>query len=205
MASGETNSLEGVWGSSGSDVFAVGDNGTILHYDGSTWSPMASGTTNNLFGVWGSSETNVFAVGSNGTILHYNGSTWSSMKSGTTNRLEGVWGSSGTDVFAVGEYGSILHYSEKDMDNDGIPDDVDECPESNFEATITIGGCDTGVQNQLFNNGCTMSDLIAECNANNNTRFGFLKCVNHLTQQWKAFGIGIKEKWAMLRCAFGAK
>ncbi len=27
------NSLRDVWGSSGSDVFAVGDGGTILHYD----------------------------------------------------------------------------------------------------------------------------------------------------------------------------
>ena len=40
MDSGTTDTLWGVWGSSGSDVFAVGDNGTILHYNGSTWSPM---------------------------------------------------------------------------------------------------------------------------------------------------------------------
>lgn len=91
------------------------------------------------------------------------------------------------------------------MDNDGISDEVDECFESNFETTIIINGCDTEVQNQLFNNGCTMSDLIAACDANKTTRFGFLKCVNYLSQQWKAFGIGIKEKWAMLRCAFGVK
>ena len=49
------NSLYGVWGSSGSDVFAVGDAGTILHYDGSAWTPMSSGTTDSLRGVWGSS------------------------------------------------------------------------------------------------------------------------------------------------------
>jgi hypothetical protein len=30
------NSLEDVWGSSGSDVFAVGVGGTILHYGGET-------------------------------------------------------------------------------------------------------------------------------------------------------------------------
>ena len=29
--------LHSVWGSSPSDVFAVGDNGTILHYDGTSW------------------------------------------------------------------------------------------------------------------------------------------------------------------------
>jgi hypothetical protein len=37
MDSGTTEDLYGVWGSSASDVFAVGWNGTILHYDGSTW------------------------------------------------------------------------------------------------------------------------------------------------------------------------
>jgi hypothetical protein len=36
MPSGTTNILLGVWGSSSSDVFAVGDKGTILHYDGTT-------------------------------------------------------------------------------------------------------------------------------------------------------------------------
>ncbi len=60
-----------MWGSSASDVFTVGDGGTILHSDGSSWSAMSSGTTNYLRGVWGSSGSNVFAVGDLGTILHY--------------------------------------------------------------------------------------------------------------------------------------
>jgi hypothetical protein len=34
MDSGTGNHLEGIWGSSGSDVFAVGYGGTILHYSG---------------------------------------------------------------------------------------------------------------------------------------------------------------------------
>ena len=75
-----------MWGSSGSNVFAVGDSGTILHYDGSSWSAMSSGTTNYLYGVWGSSGSDVFAVGDAGTILHYDGSSWSAMSSGTTSR-----------------------------------------------------------------------------------------------------------------------
>ena len=65
------NGLLGAWGSSLSDVFAVGYGGTVLHYNGSAWGPMASGTTNQLLGVWGSSPSDVFAVGNWGTILHY--------------------------------------------------------------------------------------------------------------------------------------
>ena len=42
------NRLRGVWGSSGSDVFAVGAYGTIVHYDGAGWSAMSSGTTEEL-------------------------------------------------------------------------------------------------------------------------------------------------------------
>jgi hypothetical protein len=102
--------LYGVWGSSGSDVFAVGSAGTILHYDGTAWSAMSSNTTERLRGVWGSSGSDVFAVGDRGTILHYDGAVWSEMDSGTDSSLGGVWGSSGNDVFAVGSTGAILHY-----------------------------------------------------------------------------------------------
>jgi hypothetical protein len=104
------NSVSSVWGSSPSDVFAVGTDGTILHYDGSTWSAMVSGTANDLYSIWGSSHSDIFAVGWNGTILHYDGSAWSTMSSGTTSNLADVWGSSPSDVFAVGWDGAILHY-----------------------------------------------------------------------------------------------
>ncbi len=65
-----------VWGSSATDVFAVGLGGRILHYDGNTWSAQASGRAVWLKGVWGSSATDVFAVGEDSTILHYDGSDW---------------------------------------------------------------------------------------------------------------------------------
>jgi hypothetical protein len=62
-----------VWGSSGRDVFAVGFDGTILHYDGAAWSVMSSSIDRDLRGVWGSTGCDVFAVGYAGTILHHGG------------------------------------------------------------------------------------------------------------------------------------
>jgi len=106
-----TNRLLGVWGSANNDIFAVGENGTILHFNGSTWSSMSSGTSNDLRGAWGSSGNNVFVVGFYGTIRHYNGSTWSSMSSGTSQSLFAIWGSSGSDIFAVGGNGTIRHFN----------------------------------------------------------------------------------------------
>jgi hypothetical protein len=64
------NRLMGVWGSGASDVWAVGDSGTILHWNGSAWSSATSGTANTLTGVWGSAS-NAWAVGRSGTILQH--------------------------------------------------------------------------------------------------------------------------------------
>jgi hypothetical protein len=96
------NALRGIWGAAARDLWAVGDLGTILHWDGSGWSSRPSGTTAALSAVWGSSATDAWAVGAAGTILHWNGTAWSSIPSGTTDLLSGVWGSSASDVWVVG-------------------------------------------------------------------------------------------------------
>jgi len=118
MRSGTTVDLIGVWGTSHSDVFVVGASGTILHFDGGTWSPMNAGTDGDLYlvGVWGADGADVFAVG-DGEILHYDGAAWTiSAKSPLYSGLSGVWGVSGTDVFAVG-IGKILHYDGSSWSN----------------------------------------------------------------------------------------
>jgi len=101
------------WGSSSSDVFAVGKDGLILHYDGQSWEKMTSGTSQTLTAVWGSSSSDVFSVGASGTILHYDGNaagTWITMNSGTTKDLGGVWGVSSSQVVAVGDSGTAVLY-----------------------------------------------------------------------------------------------
>ncbi|MCX5990868.1 MAG: PKD domain-containing protein [Chloroflexi bacterium] len=116
--------LNAVWGSSASDVYAVGNGGTILHYNGTSWSAQVSGTTNDLLGVWGYRYSlipmitveEVYAVGSNGTVLvsrSSNGFRWTA-QSGTDvgTDLRAVWGiltlvpwptkHYSVDVYAVG-------------------------------------------------------------------------------------------------------
>jgi len=111
IPTGISGYLDNIWGASGTDVFAVGEGGLILHFDGTSWVAMVSGNSEELLGVWGTSGTDVFAVGVGGTILHHDGTSWGLMASGTTNQLDWVWGVSGTDVYAVGPHGVVLHYT----------------------------------------------------------------------------------------------
>ena len=49
-----------------------------------------------------------------------------------------------------------------DKDGDGVRDPCDECAKSDLSPTVVIDGVDTGVANDLLDDGCTLSDLIAE-------------------------------------------
>ncbi|MFC1535143.1 thrombospondin type 3 repeat-containing protein [Thermodesulfobacteriota bacterium] len=91
---------------------------------------------------------------------------------------------------------------DNDIDGDGVCGDVDNCPESDITETIIINDCDSGVENQLFDHGCTMRDLIAKC-ANDAKNHGkFVSCVSHLTNDWKKEGlISGKEKSVIQNCA----
>ena len=61
--------LYDVWAVSSTDVFAVGESGTILHYDGTSWSPRERLPVPDLQGFWGTSAGDVNVVGSWGVIL----------------------------------------------------------------------------------------------------------------------------------------
>ena len=108
--------LSSVWGSSASDVWAVGALGTIRHITSADtrWQPVASPTTEDLRSVWGTSASDIWAVGDSGTILHWDGTAFTASTAqlplGLRPRLNGVWGSGPNDVWIVGD-GVVLHYT----------------------------------------------------------------------------------------------
>jgi hypothetical protein len=104
--------LYALWGTSDTDIYAAGNLGKLIHYNGTSWSAVTSGTLLPLHGLWGTASTDVYAVGGNtaqGTILHYGGGTWVTLVSDAASVLRAVWGSSSTDIYVVGESGLILH------------------------------------------------------------------------------------------------
>ena len=130
--------LPDVWGSSGTDVFVVGEEDTetdvfsvIQHYDGTGWTRQLRKAGLVLRAVWGSSSTDVLAVGGDpdsfaAKVFHYDGSQWTEVRGFAPGEfelfeLESVWGSSATDIFAVGfvfdgvfEESLIFHFDGTD-------------------------------------------------------------------------------------------
>jgi hypothetical protein len=131
--------LNGVWGSSATDVWAVGQYtyydaskggrvwaGTTLHWNGTTWSNANNLTQAQLTGVlldsvWGSSPNDVWAYGSafgncnggcsptGGSFLHWDGTAWT--LTATKASVLALWGSSASDVWGVGPGGDTAHWT----------------------------------------------------------------------------------------------
>ena len=89
-----------------------------------------------------------------------------------------------------------------DTDQDDVCGDDDNCPASDLSATVAINGCDTGVENQLLEDGCTISDRILECAAGATKHRRFVRCVKRLTRNLKKAGVITREdKRAIRKCA----
>jgi len=132
--------------------------------------------------------------------------------SGATIYSSGLYiagGTGGTDMVTVIDTcnGDIIATADvlviQDSDHDGIPDEEEEvCPESNCEATVIIDGCDTTVDNQPFDDGCTMSDLIAQCAATEKNHGRFVFCVTRHTLEWKKANLlSLWNMGSIIRCA----
>ncbi|MCB9592514.1 MAG: hypothetical protein H6719_07260 [Sandaracinaceae bacterium] len=82
-----------VWGSSATDVYAVGQIGVAIHWDGATWTEVRTGAGDDLVAVWGTGPNDVVAVGgrSNGVVARFDGTEWHSEFVTPLPGLNGVW------------------------------------------------------------------------------------------------------------------
>jgi len=90
-------------------LWAVGQKGTIAHYDGASWAFAESGTTSTLNAVFGIAPNDIWAVGDDGTALHFDGAAWSSVATGHDGTLRAVWGGASDDVWFGGDAG-LFHW-----------------------------------------------------------------------------------------------
>jgi hypothetical protein len=84
VSSPASGPLYGVWGTSATNVYAVGAGGRILHFDGASWTSMTSATGARLSRVTGTSANDVWAAGDT-VVLHFDGTTWKNVTSSVTD------------------------------------------------------------------------------------------------------------------------
>jgi hypothetical protein len=123
--------MEDIWGSSASDVYAVGSNdqnrAKMFHYNGQVWEPVKLASTEggyifgpiNLWSIRGFSKTDIWAVGErlyavdlpeSSLVLHYDGAAWREVEIVRGRRLTTIWGYSSDDIWTGGINGTLYHY-----------------------------------------------------------------------------------------------
>jgi hypothetical protein len=106
--------LTAIWAAGENDVWAVGGNGTLLHYDGS-WSVEPSLGNEAIVDIWGSGPDDVHAVIDEVTdgqpnMAHWDGSDWTLTFLLDDNPPSAISGDSATDIWMVGRHGQLRHY-----------------------------------------------------------------------------------------------
>ncbi len=101
--------LLSVWGTSATDVFAVGGphgntgfNALVMHFDGATWKRLDAANTDTYWWVHGTGSKDVWMSGENGRLSRWDGAAFKHYATGTTATLFSVWAASPTEAWAVG-------------------------------------------------------------------------------------------------------
>ena len=93
--------------------WACGNNGSVLKWDGETWSKVDTGLAKNenLMAVAFANENEGWAVGTHGVILHYQNGGWNLDNSPTQETLYSLAVTPSRTVWVMGSNGAILNYN----------------------------------------------------------------------------------------------
>lgn len=125
VAAARWRTMNDVVGLSASNVWAVGDNGIMLRFDGTNWtgwrydgSTVSSYNLNTwalpgarikLRALWAFSPF-IVAVGDDGNAIYHDGTSWTKVTTGITADITDVWGSSPTDVYGTTSDGRLWRW-----------------------------------------------------------------------------------------------
>ncbi len=119
-----------VWGSGPDDIYAVGQNGIILHWDGASFTEMGAGISQDLIGIWGNAADDITVVGGRGTaeFAHFDGTGWTRAPTSAFGGLNGVWTRRPDVAHTVGVRGTILRIDPSTLEvigQDPAPTDLE--------------------------------------------------------------------------------
>jgi hypothetical protein len=141
------SSVYKIWGSSPNDVFFVGGQGGIVHWNGKNFITMESGTLLPLYDVYGSSPTDIYACGfrspsTEGILMHSDGKNWETVIRCNQNidqstlfttyllgQFNAVWIDENGDLLTLCQYLYKYHKGKWNF--------VEDLPENSWKATWT--------------------------------------------------------------------
>jgi hypothetical protein len=100
--------VRAVGGTASNDVWGAANEGQIVHFDGTSWTPMTvtcGGVCQDWNAVWAYSTDFAVAVGDNGQVGMWDGTQWTVVKDGTRHFFA-VSGSSPSNVWIGGQSGN---------------------------------------------------------------------------------------------------
>lgn len=102
---GTTSNLKGIFATSTSNIWVVGDAGHVFYWDGATWTDISIDDSTECNTVWASSPSDVWVGAYSGSIMHYNGSAWAARTPpGSPYEISSIRGTSPTSVYATSGY-----------------------------------------------------------------------------------------------------
>jgi hypothetical protein len=102
--------LYGVSGTNDADIWAVGQDGTVLHWNGSTWQEIDLDTQANIWSVWATTGNVAYVVGNNGEAYKIQGSLVEAIPTGVNNILYDITGTTEANLWAIGSRGIALRF-----------------------------------------------------------------------------------------------
>jgi len=90
-----------------------------------------------------------------------------------------------------------------DDDHDGVRNSKDQCPWSDINPLVIIGGCDpSNVPNAVDPVGCTIQDYMEICGYISSTQSDFLACIDSVANYFQSLGdISGKQGNQLRKCA----
>lgn len=94
-----------LWSQGGENVWFVGDEGAVAHFDGQSMHRLVVPTKSNLTAVWGTAYDDVWIGGEQNTLLHWDGTSFHDAVGGWPEGLvfRSIGGTSASNVWVVGE------------------------------------------------------------------------------------------------------
>lgn len=132
------NTLNGVFAFGPRAIWAVGEAGTVLFWNGEKSALVDLGTTSDFYAVWGSSPADLYVGGDDGSIFHFNGTAWAREQTPGTYRINTLWVSPTGVAFAGANGGTIL---KRGMT--GMWSAMTLMPSNTFDV-LALTGIDTG-------------------------------------------------------------